>query len=350
MRPIWLYLVWMCLATVLVCGCSKKHLTNLTEPKAVGSLHVYCAPSGSTIYVDGQGAASDSGWYRDLPVGRHIVTGQARYFLTINDTVMVMADSIAVVHLQLAPVIRWGPDGTPKSEFSYAMGIAVDHHGNIFVADADANLIYKFDENGTPLTKWGATGNGGTLNYPLAVAVDAADNIYVVDHFGWSLNKFSNNGNWIASLGGWISYPLGVALDPAGNIYVTSTQGWSVDGAVIKFDPTGKVVSRWGPESLGVGSMDYPCGIDLDRSGNIYAVDMFKGRIVKLNPNGAYLTSFGTPGTGDGMLTNPRGIAIDLCAGSVSSEMTLECYSKAAAKQMNRGLATTLCGAKKPVN
>lgn len=46
----------------------------------------------------------------------------------------------------------------------------------------------------------------------------------------------------------------------------------------------------------------------------------------------------------------PRGIAIDLCAGTVSSEKTLECYSKAATNQMSRGLATTLCGAKKPVN
>ena len=46
----------------------------------------------------------------------------------------------------------------------------------------------------------------------------------------------------------------------------------------------------------------------------------------------------------------PRGIAIDLCAGTVSSEKTLECYSKAATRKMSRGLATTLCGAKKPVN
>ena len=46
----------------------------------------------------------------------------------------------------------------------------------------------------------------------------------------------------------------------------------------------------------------------------------------------------------------PRGIAIDLCAGTVSSQKTLECYSKAATRQMARFLATTLCGAKKPEN
>ncbi len=46
----------------------------------------------------------------------------------------------------------------------------------------------------------------------------------------------------------------------------------------------------------------------------------------------------------------PRGIAIDLCAGTVSSVKTLECYSKAGMRQLNRGLATTLCGARKSKN
>lgn len=41
-----------------------------------------------------------------------------------------------------------------------------------------------------------------------------------------------------------------------------------------------------------------------------------------------------------------RGIAIDLCAGAENSEKTVACYAKAASR-MNRGLATTLCGAKK---
>jgi hypothetical protein len=45
----------------------------------------------------------------------------------------------------------------------------------------------------------------------------------------------------------------------------------------------------------------------------------------------------------------PRFIAIDLCAGTVSAEKTLDCYQKAVTRrQMNRGLATTLCGVKKP--
>ena len=43
----------------------------------------------------------------------------------------------------------------------------------------------------------------------------------------------------------------------------------------------------------------------------------------------------------------PRGIAIDLCAGSTNAKDTVSCYGKAADRGLNRGLATTLCGAKK---
>ncbi len=44
----------------------------------------------------------------------------------------------------------------------------------------------------------------------------------------------------------------------------------------------------------------------------------------------------------------PRFIAIDLCAGALDGEKTVDCYAKAGARlKMNRGLATTLCGAKK---
>lgn len=41
-----------------------------------------------------------------------------------------------------------------------------------------------------------------------------------------------------------------------------------------------------------------------------------------------------------------RGIAIDLCAGSLNANDTVSCYLEAG-QRFNRGIATTLCGAKK---
>lgn len=45
-----------------------------------------------------------------------------------------------------------------------------------------------------------------------------------------------------------------------------------------------------------------------------------------------------------------RFIAIDLCAGSVDAEKTIECYANGSARKLNRGLSTTLCGSKKPLD
>ena len=46
----------------------------------------------------------------------------------------------------------------------------------------------------------------------------------------------------------------------------------------------------------------------------------------------------------------PRFIAIELCAGSENAEKTLACYAKSGSRQLNRGLAATLCGANKIKN
>ncbi|WP_031410730.1 hypothetical protein [Vibrio parahaemolyticus] len=40
----------------------------------------------------------------------------------------------------------------------------------------------------------------------------------------------------------------------------------------------------------------------------------------------------------------PRFLAIKLCSGSVDAEKTLLCYAKSSEVNLNRGLATTLCG------
>ncbi|HAS8533640.1 TPA: hypothetical protein I7745_22475 [Vibrio vulnificus] len=40
----------------------------------------------------------------------------------------------------------------------------------------------------------------------------------------------------------------------------------------------------------------------------------------------------------------PRFLAIKLCSGSSDAKKTLMCYAKSAEAELNRGLATTLCG------
>ncbi|AAZ28825.1 hypothetical protein [Colwellia psychrerythraea] len=46
----------------------------------------------------------------------------------------------------------------------------------------------------------------------------------------------------------------------------------------------------------------------------------------------------------------PRGTAVELCAGSVNAKNTLACYGNSGSWELNRGLATTLCGVNKIKN
>jgi DNA-binding beta-propeller fold protein YncE len=59
------------------------------------------------------------------------------------------------------------------------------------------------------------------------------------------------------------------------------------------------------------GQFDFPRGMRLDKSGNIFVADTNNGRIQKFSSTGAYLTTIGSVGRYAGELQEPNGIAID---------------------------------------
>ncbi len=67
--------------------------------------------------------------------------------------------------------------------FTTVTGVAVDKHGNVFVADFYNNRIQKFAADGTFLTAFGERGSGrGQFNHPIAVAVAADGTVFVADY------------------------------------------------------------------------------------------------------------------------------------------------------------------------
>jgi len=108
-----------------------------------------------------------------------------------------------------------------------------------------------------------------------------------------SISSFAQvvNQSW-ASVG---NFPYGIAIDASGNVY-TSNNG---SNSVSKIDPSGTVVA-----TIPVGSG--PRGLAVDASNNVYVTNYTAGTVSKINPNTNNVVSTIYVGTG------PEDIAIDV--------------------------------------
>jgi sugar lactone lactonase YvrE len=114
---------------------------------------------------------------------------------------------------------------TGQSGIDHAMGIAIDSHDNLFVAD-------RLSGSGQILELTSASGyatvnaiTSGNLQGPAGVAVDSRGNLYVTDSAANTLTEFTapnyTNAQVIVSTG--LSGPMGVAVDADDNIFVVDT-------------------------------------------------------------------------------------------------------------------------------
>ena len=61
-------------------------------------------------------------------------------------------------------------------------------------------------------------------------------------------------------------------------------------------------LTQWGSRDTGNGQFEFPMGIAMDSSDNIYVADSDNNRVEKFDRNGNYLTQWGSLGNGNGQL------------------------------------------------
>ena len=260
--------------------------------------------------------------------------------------------------------------GTAAS-FFYPSGVAVDGTGNVYVADTNNFKIRKITAAGVVTTFAGnaaagsadGIGTAATFSSPIGVAVDPAGNVYVADLNNNLIRKITVAGLVSTVKGNTTSgsadgkgttassyYPSGVAFDAAGNVYVASGIGHKIQ----KITSSGAVTTLAGSETIGsadgtgtTAGFNYPSGVAVDGSGNVYLADKGNHKIRKITSAGIVTTLAGSTvigsadGTGSAATFNgPTGLVVDT-AGNV---YVADALNNNIRKITSSGIVTTIAG------
>lgn len=226
-----------------------------------------------------------------------------------------------------------------QASFSDPFGIAVDHRGNVIVADAgQSNRIRGITQDGNVKTIAGSDEgfrDGDALrarfNTPSGIAIDKAGSIVIADTSNNRIRKLSADGHSVSTIAGSgaagfkdgpageaeFDGPIAVAVDREGNIFVAD----AYNDSIRKISADGDVTTLAGGGSPGYANgagasamFDTPCGVAADKEGNLFVADTGNRAIRKITPAGEVSTIAGeTEGgnePGEVRLDHPVGIVV----------------------------------------
>ncbi len=213
-----------------------------------------------------------------------------------------------------------GDDGPATSaQLHGPFGLALDHAGNLYIADFANNVVREVSPAGVIITVAGNTvagysGDGGpaalaSLDGPFGVAVGPDDTLYIADtnnHVirwvnakgvistiaGTGVPGFAGDGG--PALQAQITAPAGIAVDSAGIVYI-SDAGLHIrriyPGSVITTIAGGGVAGYSGDGGIAtLAALNGPSGIALGASGSLVIADTGNNAIRRLQPGGSTIT------------------------------------------------------------
>ena len=209
--------------------------------------------------------------------------------LTITGTATLDQDYETEFSSKGATVLAGGNgQGDELNRLSNPYGVAVDGSGNIYVADYSNRRIVKW----VPGAIEGIVIISGI--YPWGIHVDSSGNIYVADHNQHRILKYTlSDGSYTQTVvaggngrGGnlnQLDYPTGIYVNASGDIYIADQN----NHRVVKWEggSEGLVVAGGNGEGNALNELYNPYGVALDSSGNIYVADSNNHRIMKWPPS-----------------------------------------------------------------
>jgi YVTN family beta-propeller protein len=356
----------------------------------------------STLGVTGVVGFNNS--YFNYPTGVAVDSSGNLYVADQNNNRIQKFNSAGIYQSTLGVS---GVSGSDNSHFYFPYGVAVDSSDNLHVADQFNHRIQKFNSAGIYQSTIGESGVSGTDNshfsYPAGVTVDSSGNIYVADASNARVQKFSltvDDAPPIISITSPVNQTSvaptfaikGIALDAESGVNTVTIK---IDnGPVSNVTNTESVFSMWifiahnlsnglhtiyanatdnvgnlnqtkiivtvssshlylgSASTLGVTGVtgtdnshfNYPTGVAVDSSGNLYVADQYNDRIQIFNSAGVYNSSLGVSGvfgSDNSHFDTPSDVAVD----SSGNRYVADLYNDRIQKFNSAGVYNSTIGA-----
>ena len=205
-----------------------------------------------------------------------------------------------------------------------------------FCAAAQQYTITTIGGNGSPGYVDGPE-VGSQFDIPAAVAVDTKGNIYIADSVNHRVRMIS--GGTISTVAGTgtpgyagdggqatsaeLDYPAGVAVDSSGNLFISDMK----NQVIRKVNSSGVISTYAGNQALGfgfgsdnvlatTGQLYNPLGLAVDSAGNLYIADSHVGAdtaglVRKVTASTGIISTVVGLGITAGLLVNPEAVALD---------------------------------------
>jgi DNA-binding beta-propeller fold protein YncE len=202
-------------------------------------------------------------------------------------------DRLFVSDARFHSITCFSPTGEVLARFGGASlgrpgGIAIDRQRNrLYAADAKESRVAVFDTRKFELIGWfGAPSKSGipekgTFAGPTNVAVDHQGNLYVADTLNCRVQILNPAGKFLHAFGtqgdrpGEFTRPKGIAVDSEGHVYVADAEFNNFQ----VFSPEGQPLLAIGILGTAPGEFGLIAGLHIDSHDRIYTTEMYVGRV-----------------------------------------------------------------------
>lgn len=272
---------------------------------------------------------------------------------TLNNRIREIAPDGTISTIAGTGVAGSEGDGGPATEAQLKLphDVAFDAAGNLYIADANNNLVRRVDTEGiiTTVAGTGQRGYNGDdipavtaeLRNPKSVLV-VGDSLYIADSLSYRIRRVDLTSGLISTVAGngekgyggdggpaleaMLDTPQRIAADDAGNLYVADTKNNRIRMIDAATTTISTVLGTGEPTYTGdrgpavEATVSVPRGVTVDRNW-LYVADSGNHVVRRVNLNtGIVRTVVGTgePGfagdggpAGDAQVAGPRGLSVD---------------------------------------